>query len=58
MEKYDMFRLSSAAGQFFIVFGEAPLFSDVQPGAYYYDAVQWAAEKLPQAPVKTPSVPI
>ena len=45
MEKYDMFRLSSAAGQFFIVFGEAPLFSDVQPGAYYYDAVEWAVEK-------------
>lgn len=45
MEKYDMFRLSGAAGQFFIVFGEAPLFSDVQPGAYYYDAVERAVEK-------------
>lgn len=42
MEKYDMFRLSSSAGSFFIVFGETPMFSDVQQGAYYYDAVQWA----------------
>lgn len=41
--KYDMFYFRSGAGEFFVVFGETPMFSDVQQGAYCYDAVQWAA---------------
>lgn len=49
--KYDMFYLSSGAGEFFVILNEKPSqggntpFADVASDAYYCQAVQWAVEK-------------